>query len=112
MGYDVHITRAADWTDSESDPITPAEWLGFVAADPELRLAPECGFGEYFATWTVDGVERTWFDLGEGDIQTKNPERDTIRKMLEIAARFGAKVQGDDGEVYPTADHWPDRGVL
>ena len=111
MGYDVHITRASDWSESESNPIRPNEWLAFVVADPELRLAPENGFGEYFALWIIDGTERTWFNWREGFISTKNPERDTVRKMLEIAAYFGAKVQGDDGEVYPTADHWPDRGI-
>jgi hypothetical protein len=38
MGYDVHITRAEDWTESESAPIGLDEWLRYVAGDHEMRL--------------------------------------------------------------------------
>jgi hypothetical protein len=112
MGYDVHITRAGHWTDSESRPIRREEWLAFVACDPELTLETEHQHSfDPFVLWHAGGEERAWFGWWRGEIRTKYPDRDTIRKMLEIAAHFGAKVQGDDGEVYPTADHWPDRGV-
>jgi hypothetical protein len=43
MGYDVHITRAAEWSDSEGTPIALDEWLAYVACDPEMRLD---GFAE------------------------------------------------------------------
>ncbi len=42
MGYDVHITRKAEWSDDES-AITLGEWLSVVDADPEMRLD---GFAE------------------------------------------------------------------
>src|SRR5262249_20268559 len=38
MGYDVHITRADDWTEAESTPITLDEWLTYVHSDSEMRL--------------------------------------------------------------------------
>lgn len=38
MGYDLHVTRADDWTESESSPITLNEWLAYVQEDPEMRL--------------------------------------------------------------------------
>ena len=38
MGYDLHVTRADDWTESESSPITLNEWLAYVEEDPEMRL--------------------------------------------------------------------------
>jgi hypothetical protein len=38
MGYDVHITRAAHWSDSAATPITLDEWIEHVRSDPELRL--------------------------------------------------------------------------
>src|SRR5688572_13251065 len=110
MGYDVHITRAADWTGSESNPIRPDEWLAFVAAHPELRPDPENGADDFL--WIPEDGRRPvplwWW---KGMICTKNPDRATIGKMVEIAAYFRARVQGDEGEVYPTAAHWPERGV-
>jgi hypothetical protein len=38
VGYDVHITRAEHWVDSEEHPISLPEWLRYVASDPEMRL--------------------------------------------------------------------------
>ncbi len=38
MGYELRITRAPHWTESETDPITLAEWLQYVASDSEMRL--------------------------------------------------------------------------
>ena len=45
-----------------------------------------------------------WLDWFEGDIYTKNPDEPILAKMLGIASSLGAKVQGDDGEVYRSAD--------
>jgi hypothetical protein len=104
MGYDFHITRAEDWSDSENCPITKDEWEAVIAADPELRLDPKNGQG--FANWVdpVSGKERGWFAWSEGEISTKNPDRAQLAKMLLIAERFGAQVLGDDGEKYASAE--------
>ena len=39
MGYDVHITRADHWTESERRPIAAEEWLALVERDSELAIA-------------------------------------------------------------------------
>ena len=36
----------------------------------------------------------------QGDIFTKNPDPSTIEKMISIAKKLNARVQGDDGEIY------------
>ena len=99
MGYDLHITRAADWSEAEELPITSAEWLAFVEADPELKLA---GYnGSHFALWS--GKSRypdPWFDWSRGRINTKNPDPPLIGKAIQIAEQLGARVLGDDGERY------------
>jgi hypothetical protein len=100
MGYNLHITRADDWVDSERQPIRAQEWLAVVAEDPELRLHPTGG--PYLAVWPgpcryPDG---TWFDWLDGRVFTKHPDRATVAKMLQLAARLGARVQGDHGEWY------------
>ena len=102
MGYDLHITRADHWAENDKSKITAQEWLAVIKSDPELRLA---GYnGPYFAIW--NGPSRyadPWFDWFDGNISTKNPDKPIVAKMIDIAGRLGAKVQGDDGEVYTDA---------
>jgi hypothetical protein len=101
MGWEIHITRAEHWADSDRHPINAEEWLAIVEADPELTIDPRDN-GPYFALWRAHWVEgdHPWFDWFKGSIDTKCPDRKTLGKALEIAKRFGARVQGDDGEVY------------
>jgi len=42
-----------------------------------------------------------WF---QDDIYTKNPDEPILAKMLQIASALGARVQGDDGEIYRSAN--------
>jgi hypothetical protein len=99
MGYEVHITRADDWTSNEDCAIEPSEWLDVIERDESLRLA---GYnGPYFALWDGDSDDReAWLDLVDGNITTKSPSEALLQKMLEIADRLDARVQGDDGELY------------
>jgi hypothetical protein len=41
-----------------------------------------------------------WFDFQDGDVVVKNPDEEILKKMWLIAQALGAKVQGDDGEIY------------
>ncbi len=108
MGYDLHITRADDWTRSEVVPITVDEWLDAVATDPDLRIDPRNG--PYFAVWgnATENRAESWLDWSDGEVFTKNPRRIELAKMLDLAARFGASVQGDDGERYACVDDLPE----
>jgi hypothetical protein len=102
MGYDLHITRAEEWSDNTDSEITPQEWLALIEADPELTLMNMSGY-PYFARWSGPSqYDDPWFDFSGGNIYTKNPDEPMIAKMIEMAARLGAKVQGDDGELYET----------
>jgi hypothetical protein len=80
MGYDLHITRAADWSDSESNPITFEEWVAYVDMDPEMEIV---GFAETktpdgvlriegpgLTTWTFGG-KKFWLDHRRGRITGK-----------------------------------------
>jgi hypothetical protein len=104
VGYELHIHRADEWYHSDQRPITAEEWLAVVAAGPELRIDERSG--PYFAVWP--GPCRypggTWF---EGRVFTKNPDRATLAKMLELAGRLGARVQGDHGEFYTRPEDLP-----
>jgi hypothetical protein len=107
MGWEIHITRAEHWTDSDQHPITPREWLALVEADPELTIDPR-GNGPYFALWLSHRVngDHPWFDWSEGAINTKHPDRNTLSKAIEIARHFRGRVQGDDGEEYNRPDEF------
>jgi hypothetical protein len=99
MGYDLHITRAADWTESASAPIRAEEWLDLVRRDPEFEL--DGLNGPYFAHWkNADSIQEGWLDWSAGQIYTKYPDSSLLRKMVAIADRLGAIVVGDDGERY------------
>lgn len=107
MGYDLHVTRADDWADNKGHEISVDEWLRFVGEDPELRLA---GYnGPYFALWSGPSKYRDpWLDWHAGNLYSKNPDKAIVEKMLQIAERLGARVQGDDGEFYEDTSQIPD----
>jgi hypothetical protein len=111
MGYDLHITRAPEWTESLKHPIAESDWLAVVHADASLRVDTSSELrmrdrmsGEvrviHPVVWTTPGGKDTplWFD--EGEVTTKNPSPEAIAKMKELAARLQARVVGDDGEEY------------
>lgn len=108
MGYDLHITRATNWIENERCAIAVEEWLSVIDGDPELKPDPENG--EFAAAWQPRGSgPGGWFDWYDGNIYTTNPTRAALRKMLAIAERLTALVQGDDGEVYDSPEDWTAR---
>jgi hypothetical protein len=121
MGYDVHITRKRAWHDEDGEEISLAEWLAVVEAGPAMRLDGHAEArlaggavltveSEGLAVWTGwSGHGRSggmaWFDCRGGMITVKNPDREILRKMWELAQALSARVQGDEGELYgPSGD--------
>jgi hypothetical protein len=122
MGYDIHITRAGDWFDSETSPISLEDWVAYVTSDPEIRLDNSAEVeadgqairleSEGLAIWTAFtghgvGGNKAWFYYSDGQVQVKNPDREILGKMLRIAKQLAAKVQGDDGEEYSRVEDLP-----
>jgi hypothetical protein len=106
MGYELHITRADEWSQNEGREITAEEWLEVVRRDPEFALDERNG--EYFAVWTpTGGKDSGWIDWFDGNLASKHPDRRLLRKMLDVAKKLGAKVQGDDGELYESEEDLP-----
>jgi hypothetical protein len=112
MGYDLHITRAKDWTDAEQKPITLDEWKSGRAQDPEFEVTGlataqvENGKileyeSEALAEWSGYSAKYTvWIDYCEGRIVVKNPDEEIIQKTKEVAQYLDAYVLGDEGELY------------
>ncbi len=107
MGYDLHITRGEKWTENQGNYISHEEWLTLVETDTELTL--DSRNGPYFAMWSGPSKnECPWFDWFEGNIYTKYPDQIMLKKMIQIANRLGATVQGDDGEIYESISDYPE----
>lgn len=118
MGYDLHITRKANWS-NPSPVITLHDWLDYVTGDPEIQ---HDGFAETrIGNGNVVRVEQVgiciwkaysggenpqgtaWLTWSAGNIVAKNPDQEIRRKMWLIAQALDAKVQGDEGECYDQA---------
>jgi hypothetical protein len=108
VGYDLYITRRKYHGDEDGPRITEAEWNALVEAETEMEFRDSRN--PLLATWSGKSeYPDPWFDYSAryGSIDTKNPDKPIIAKMLEMAKKLEAKVQGDDGEVYtsPTSTY-------
>ena len=116
IGYDLHITRRADWCDKGND-ITLDELLAVIGGDPELKQRSDTKLWLKQGSRTIEDPSLTiwtaWsrqaegemalFHLWNGNIEVKNPDDEIRRKMSCIAQLLKARVQGDDGEFYNKA---------
>ncbi|MEU9742624.1 hypothetical protein AB0E12_25915 [Micromonospora chersina] len=107
MGYEIHISRAEKYYDSEEDAIALEEWLSYTERNPALRASGWLGLEEdrqpTFEYTCADGslVSLTWF---EGGINVKGHfDSDPYREFGALAEDLRANLQGDGGKRY-TAD--------
>lgn len=106
MGYDLHITRKEFWADEDGPQILFEEWSKLVELDPDLEVDSQ-NDGSYFVFHhPTENVLFAWCDTGE--ITSKNPDKMTVAKLLQIATKLKAQVQGDDGEIYSRLEDMPD----
>lgn len=96
MGYELTITRRENWSTDEGPAITREEWQSILSNDPELEpLNEDCA-------QMVDPSRRiaNFFHYMDGNIWVKKPYKTPLLKMLSIAEKLGARVIGDNNEVY------------
>jgi hypothetical protein len=122
MGYDVHITRKDNWYDDDNaSEISLKEWNDYVSNDPDFRVdnfaQVDLPAGqilriekEGICVWTKysrDGEDQNhaWFIHSRGNITVKNPDQEIINKMVQVAQKLNAKVQGDEDELYGKEDY-------
>jgi len=105
MGYDLHVTRKEHWFDETGPTIDFAEWVAYIASDPEVVPDWENPGPENARFAAAHGDVPLWWD--DGEVLTKNPAPDVIAKLVRIARALGARVQGDEGELYGTDPNDP-----
>jgi len=106
MGYDLTLTRGRFAWENAGREITADDVRALVAADASLA---ETSAGD-----DINGIK--WlthpagadvvFWLLDGNLVVKNPDRPTITRMVDLAARLDARVVGDDGEIYARDGTW------
>jgi hypothetical protein len=94
MGYDVYITRRKLWSDAFGDEIGAEEWMALVDDDAELEAAADVG------SWAARSRAGTLIEWADGSIAARDPEDEEVELLLLLAERLGARVQGEDGEIY------------
>ncbi|MFJ8444437.1 hypothetical protein [Kitasatospora griseola] len=98
MGYDFHITRAQDWTQSPDHPIELHEWEDLAACSPLVEEgAPwesvEIGLQRTFNVPGETAVFAWW--RGRIDIKGRFSEK-TKEAAQSLAKALDAHVLGDD----------------
>lgn len=121
MGYDLHITRASDWIESESAPISLDEWKRAVASVPGIRLddspvtITNPKTGELISVAGRDGdvaafLDEAWvkvFHYREaritfkaGPVNFDDAEDKVAAAAISLARILSANIVGDEGEHY------------
>ena len=113
LAYDIHITKASEWSESAKSPVTEEQWKAAVLADGELKIDDTASatnpktketiqiINPLMASWIDPKTKnKHYFYYSRGKITVKNPSDSAIKKMKFVASKLGAKVQGDEGELY------------
>jgi hypothetical protein len=105
MGYELRITRAMDWLDSASNPISQEEWEAFTRRVPGLRPEgwvdrSDIGRQPVFA-WTCDDGTVVSLSWRHGEVQVAGAFSDAAtRSLVRLAESLNANLVGDDHERY------------
>lgn len=99
-GYDVHITKK-EFFFNGGECISLAEWQSYVKTDPSVKVDPYNDETDFLVSIDKQ-VFPLWYSNDSCNLSTKNPSPEAISKMIEIAKKLKATVQGDDSEIYIT----------
>lgn len=112
MAYDIHISKSKNWFDPDGR-ISITEWQELIEKDPELEFADKVEAitneeqkltftlkNSLIAKWKSKSGKIVWLIFRKGSITISHPDEEIIAKAKEIANMLGAKVQGDDKEIY------------
>lgn len=98
MGGDLHVTRAGEWWESDSAPITLGEWIAYVDACDDLRIERD-GSAIWMGHPHHEGAG-VRFSFPGDHVTAQQPDAVTTTRLHEIAAALGARVQGENGELH------------
>lgn len=101
VGYDLHLTRADDWPDSELTPVGLDEWVVAArASDALVELESEYPPGVPGFLLGDDPVSSPALYWADGEVVVRGSDQAHVSSLVALATAIGARVVGDDGEVY------------
>jgi len=109
MGYEVRITRKAQWFEPHGPRISADEWAAYVDTHSECQWVPRAARNHEpdDVVLVIDSlgleVGRLWW-WRDGSVTTKNPSPELMSYMIEIANALDARLMGDDSETYRDAN--------
>jgi hypothetical protein len=102
MGYTFHMTRAANWFDSENFPIGRDEWEQLADGASELVLDGHVRWRD-IGPQPIYGLpgESVGFSWRHGRVVIEGYFSDRAEEVANrLAALLGARVQGDDEDQF------------
>jgi hypothetical protein len=106
MAYDIHIIKAAGWTETRRQPVTPYDLDVLFEKDPELQWSvrdtyekPD-DFDRLTRCYVIKWRNEPCFHYFNGEIVCIDAEAQHIHKMVDMASKINGTVIGDDGECY------------
>jgi hypothetical protein len=99
MGWELHITRKEWWADPKGPQISFDEWQAYLVTDPEVKKGPNNSKDDFLIIQN-EGEWPLWYNPRLGELHTKNPSKNIINKLKEIATRLDARVLDDNDTVH------------
>ena len=100
MGYDLHITKKDFWADENGQCISREDWNNYVKTDNQIQHNTKNSIDDFLVSLEREHFP-LWYNPDICEIYTNNPSKKVIDKLIKISEALGARVQGDDGEIYP-----------
>ncbi len=103
VGYELHITRAADWSQANEAPIEFEEWTEHAQSNGSLVEAGTYGTKTFPFEQTIFAVideHGGTIDWHAGQLTVTGSRDSDLDHLRSIAVALSARVQGDDGEFY------------
>ena len=104
-GYDIHITQKEYWADENKICINKEALSKYLKTDLSIQVDNNNSASSYLVNINKNQYPM-WIDSAGCDLVAKDPNTDFLNKLIEIAKALGAKVQGDEGEIYITPDEF------
>lgn len=102
MGYEVHVTRKAHWSDEDGARISAAEWASLLDGDP-LEPADADRMTGWWTRHSGGKQDAPILLFSDGNIDAAPHDEETALFLLGLATELGAGLQGDEGEPWTTA---------
>ena len=106
MGYEIHVVRTNHWLEASEDPITKEQVDMVIEKDKDLSWSQKDyvdmkdGNGQLARYFAINWKNTPCFWWFKDQIQCSNASQEQVIKMVQISKLIGAKLIGDDGEIY------------